>query len=154
MSIVEKKLAELGLSIPEAPKPVAAYVPAIKTGEYIYTSGQIPLVSGELKYKGKVGAEITLEQGYEAAKVCALNCLSVIKGLIGDLDKIEQVVKVVGFVNSAPGFNMQPKVVNGASELLGAVLGEKGFHARSAVGVNELPLDATVEVEMVVKVKE
>ncbi|QNB46573.1 RidA family protein [Thermanaerosceptrum fracticalcis] len=154
MSMVEKKLAEMGLSIPEAPKPVAAYVPAVKTGEYIYTSGQIPLVNGELKFKGKVGAEMTLEQGYEAAKVCALNCLSVIKGLIGDLDKIEQVVKVVGFVNSAPGFNMQPKVVNGASELLGAVMGEKGFHARSAVGVNELPLDATVEVEMIVKVKE
>ncbi|MFZ5753178.1 MAG: RidA family protein [Bacillota bacterium] len=152
--MVEKKLAEMGLSIPEAPKPVAAYVPAVKTGEYIYTSGQIPLVNGELKFKGKVGAEMTLEQGYEAAKVCALNCLSVIKGLIGDLDKIEQVVKVVGFVNSAPGFNMQPKVVNGASELLGAVMGEKGFHARSAVGVNELPLDATVEVEMIVKVKE
>ncbi|MBZ4654457.1 MAG: endoribonuclease family protein [Peptococcaceae bacterium] len=154
MSMVEKKLAEMGLSIPEAPKPVAAYVPAVKTGEYIYTSGQIPLVNGELKFKGKIGAEMTLEQGYEAAKVCALNCLSVIKGLIGDLDKIEQVVKVVGFVNSAPGFNMQPKVINGASELLGAVLGEKGFHARSAVGVNELPLDATVEVEMIVKVKE
>jgi enamine deaminase RidA (YjgF/YER057c/UK114 family) len=152
--MVEKKLAEMGLSIPEAPKPVAAYVPAVKTGEYIYTSGQIPLVNGELKFKGKIGAEMTLEQGYEAAKVCALNCLSVIKGLIGDLDKIEQVVKVVGFVNSAPGFNMQPKVINGASELLGAVLGEKGFHARSAVGVNELPLDATVEVEMIVKVKE
>ncbi len=154
MSMVEKKLAEMGLSIPEAPKPVAAYVPAVKTGDFIYTSGQIPLVNGELKFKGKVGAEMTLEQGYEAAKVCALNCLSVIKGLIGDLDKIEQVVKVVGFVNSAAGFNMQPKVINGASELLGAVLGEKGVHARSAVGVNELPLDATVEVEMVVKVKE
>lgn len=152
MSQVEKKLQEMGLQVPEPPKPVAAYVPGVKSGEYIYTSGQIPVVAGELKYKGKVGADKTPEEGYEAAKVCALNCLGVIKSIIGDLDRIEQVVKVVGFVNSAPGFNMQPKVINGASELLGAVLGDKGVHARSAVGVNELPLDATCEVEMIVRV--
>lgn len=152
MSQVEKKLQEMGLTVPDAPKPVAAYVPGIKAGEFIYTSGQIPMVSGELKYKGKVGADKTPEEGYEAAKVCALNCLGVIKGLIGDLDRIQQVVKVVGFVNSAPGFNMQPKVINGASELLGTVLGDKGLHARSAVGVNELPLDATCEVEMIVRI--
>lgn len=154
MSQVEAKLKELGLEVPEAPKPVAAYVPGVKSGEYVYTSGQIPLVKGELKYTGKVGAEKSLEEAYEAAKVCALNCLGVIKSLIGDLDKIEQVVKVVGFVNSAPGFNMQPKVINGASELLGTLFGEKGAHARSAVGVNELPLDATCEVEVIVRVRD
>lgn len=154
MSNVEKKVQEMGLSIPEAPKPVAAYIPGIKVGEFIYTSGQIPIVNGELKYKGKVGAEVTIEEAYEAAKVCALNCLGVVKSLIGDLDKIEQIVKVVGFVNSADGFNMQPKVINGASEFFGEVFGEKGAHARSAVGVNELPLDATCEVEIIVKVKE
>lgn len=154
MSHVEAKLKELGLEVPEAPKPVAAYVPGVRSGDYIYTSGQIPLVKGELKFTGKVGADKTPEEGYEAAKVCALNCLGVIKSLIGDLDKIEQVVKVVGFVNSASGFNMQPKVINGASELFGVVFGEKGAHARSAVGVNELPLDATCEVEVIVKVRD
>lgn len=154
MSQVEKKLQEMGFSVPQAPAPVAAYVPGVKIDGYVYTSGQIPLVNGELAFKGKVGAEKTLEDGYAAAQICALNCLGVIKSLIGDLDKIEQVVKVVGFVNSAAGFNMQPKVINGASELLGSALGEKGKHARSAVGVNELPLDATCEVELVVKVRD
>lgn len=150
---IEAKLKEMGLALPAAPKPVAAYVPAVKAGDYVYTSGQIPFVNGELVFKGKVGKEINESQGYEAAKVCALNCLSVIKAQVGSLDNIEQVVKVVGFVNSADGFNMQPKVINGASELLGALFGEKGQHARSAVGVNELPLGAACEVEMVVKVK-
>ncbi|MDD2401409.1 MAG: RidA family protein [Clostridia bacterium] len=153
MTNVEKKLLDMGLSVPEAPKPVAAYVPGIKVGEFIYTSGQIPLVNGELKYEGKVGSDISIEKGYEAARVCALNCLGVIKGLIGDLDNIEQVIKVVGFVNSAPGFNRQPQVINGASELIGKIFGEKGAHARSAVGVNELPLDSVCEVEMIVRVK-
>jgi enamine deaminase RidA (YjgF/YER057c/UK114 family) len=153
MSNVEKKLHEMGLTVPEAPKPVAAYVPGVKVGEFIYTSGQIPLVNGEVKYKGKVGKEVSPENAYEAAKVCALNCLGVIKGLVGDLDKVERVVKIVGFVNSAPGFNMQPKVINGASELVGKVFGENGGHARSAVGVSELPLDSTFEVEMIVKIK-
>lgn len=154
MSVVEKKVQEMGLSIPEAPKPVAAYVPGVKVGDYIYTSGQIPLVAGALKYKGKVGAEVSEADGYEAAKVCVLNCLGVIKSLVGDLDKVEKVVKVVGFVNSAPGFDMQPKVINGASELLGEVFGDKGAHARSAVGVSELPLGATCEVELIVKVRD
>ncbi|MBZ4655344.1 MAG: RidA family protein [Bacillota bacterium] len=149
----EAKLKELGLEMPEAPKPVAAYVPAVKIDKYVYTSGQIPFVNGELKYKGKVGGGVSEADAYEAAKVCALNCLSVIKAQIGSLDNIERVVKVVGFVNSASGFNMQPKVVNGASELIGQIFGDAGQHARSAVGVNELPLDATVEVEMIVKVK-
>lgn len=154
MSQVEKKLQELGLTVPEAPAPVAAYVPGVKVGGYVYTSGQIPLVNGQMAYQGKVGDTKTLEDGYAAAQVCVLNCLGVVKSLIGDLDKIEQVVKVVGFVNSAAGFNMQPKVINGASELLGQILGDQGKHARSAVGVNELPLDATCEVELIVKVRD
>ncbi len=153
MSTIEKKALALGLTIPEAPKPVAAYVPGIKSGDLIYTSGQLPVVAGVLKYKGKVGSDVPEEAGYEAAKICALNCLGVVKSIIGDLDLIEQVVKVTGYVSSAPGFNMQPKVINGASDLLLALLGKKGVHARSAVGVNELPLDAACEVEMIFRIK-
>jgi len=149
----EAKIKELGLEIPEAPKPVAAYVPGVLIDGYVYTSGQIPFVNGELKYKGKVGAEVSPEEAYEAAKICAINCLGVVKGLVGSLDKVEKIVKVTGFVNSAAGFNGQPQVVNGASELLGQIFGEAGQHARSAVGVSELPADATVEVEMIVKIK-
>lgn len=151
---IESKLKDMGLTLPEAPKPVAAYVPAVISAGYVYTAGQIPFVGGELKYKGKVGRDLDEAQGYEAARVCALNCLSVIKAQVGSLDNVEQVVKVTGFVSSAPGFNGQPKVINGASELLGQLFGDKGRHARSAVGVNELPLDAACEVEMIVKVKQ
>ncbi|NLC37886.1 MAG: RidA family protein, partial [Clostridia bacterium] len=133
--------------------PVAVYAPGVQVGNFIYTSGQIPLVNGELKFKGKVGKELTMEEGYEAAKICALNCLGVAKSLLGSLDKIERIVKVTGFVNSAPGFTSQPKVIDGASELLGEIFGEKGRHARSAVGVAELPVDAAVEVEMIIQVK-
>lgn len=150
---IEAKLKAMGLELPAAPKPVAAYVPAVKVDNFVYTSGQIPFVNGELKFKGKVGKDLTETEAYEAAKVCVLNCLSVIKAEIGDLERIERVVKVVGFVNSAPGFSLQPKVINGASELLGELFGEKGQHARSAVGVNELPLDAACEVEVIVKIK-
>lgn len=150
---IEAKLKTMGLELPAAPKPVAAYVPAVKVDNFVYTSGQIPFVNGELKCKGKVGKDLTEAEAYEAAKVCVLNCLSVIKAEIGDLDRIERIVKVVGFVNSAAGFRMQPKVINGASELLGELFGEKGQHARSAVGVNELPLDAACEVELIVKIK-
>lgn len=151
---VEDKLKEMGLALPAAPKPVAAYVPAVVTDDgYVYTSGQIPFANGELIFKGKVGGALDESQGYAAAQICALNCLSVIKAAVGSLDRIERVVKVTGFVASAPGFNMQPKVVNGASELLGKLFGAKGEHARSAVGVSELPLDAAVEVEMIVKIK-
>lgn len=154
MSKVEDKLKEMGLVVPDAPKPVAAYVPGVKADGYVYTAGQIPLVKGELKYKGKCGADVSVEDGYEAAKTCCLNCLGVIKSLIGDLDKVEQIVKVVGFVNSADGFQAQPKVINGASELLGVLYGAKGAHARSAVGVSELPMGATCEVEIVAKVRD
>lgn len=149
----EDKLKELGIAVPDAPKPVAAYVPAVKIGDYVYTSGQIPFVAGELKYKGKVGKEVSLEEGYEAARVCAINCLAALKSVIGSLEQVEKIVKVVGFVNSAPGFAEQPKVINGASEFFGNVFGKAGEHARSAVGVSELPIDAAVEVEIIVKVK-
>ncbi|NMA03009.1 MAG: RidA family protein [Clostridia bacterium] len=149
----EAKIKSMGLEIPEAPKPVAAYVPAVLIDGYVYTSGQLPFVNGELKYTGKVGQEVKEKDAYEAAKICALNCLSVIKGVVGDLDKIEQIVKVNGYVASAEGFEMQPKVINGASELLGEIFGEKGQHARLAVGVNQLPFNATCEIEMIVKVK-
>ena len=150
---VEEKLKSLGLTLPQTPKPVAAYIPAIQVNDMVYTSGQLPIVEGELKFKGKLGREISKEQGYEATKICALNALSAIKGIIGDLDRIEQVVKVVGFVASAEGFIEQPAVVNGASEFLKELFGEKGAHARSAVGMAELPLGAAVELEMIVKVK-
>jgi len=150
---VEEKLNSLGFTLPQTPKPVAAYIPAIQANDFIFTSGQLPIVNGELKFKGKLGKEITKEQGYEAAKICALNALSAIKSVIGDLDRIEQIVKVVGFVASAEGFTEQPAVVNGASEFLKALLGEKGAHARSAVGMAELPLGAAVELEMIVQVK-
>lgn len=153
MSMVEKKLEELGLTLPQMPKPLAAYVPGIKVGDFIYTSGQIPLLNGQLKYQGQIGGRISLEEGYQAAQLCALNCLSVVKNLIGDLNQVEQIVKVVGFVNSAPGFTQQPQVINGASELLGTLFEQKGRHARSAVGVNSLPLGAACEVEIIVQVK-
>jgi enamine deaminase RidA (YjgF/YER057c/UK114 family) len=150
---IEQKLQEMGLELPVVAKPLASYVPAVVTEGYIYTSGQVPIVKGELKYKGKVGQDLDEAQGYEAAKICALNCLSAVKSVAGSLDNIEKIVKVVGFVNSAPGFTMQPKIINGASDLLGQLFGEKGQHARSAVGVSELPLNAACEVEIIVKIK-
>jgi enamine deaminase RidA (YjgF/YER057c/UK114 family) len=150
----ESKIKELGLEIPAIAKPVAAYVPAVRVGDYVYTSGQIPFVQGTLKYQGKVGQDLTAEDAYAAAKVCALNCLAAIKGVTGSLDAVEQIVKIGGFVNSADGFTEQPKVINGASELMGSIFGKAGEHARAAVGVSELPLNAAVEVEMIVKVKQ
>ncbi|WP_035800001.1 RidA family protein [Kitasatospora mediocidica] len=153
MSKVESKLAELGLTLPEVAPPLAAYVPAVRAGEFVFTSGQLPLVAGKLQNSGKVGAEVTAEEAKELAQLCALNALAAVKSVIGDLDLIEQVVKVVGFVASAPDFTGQPGVVNGASELLGQALGAAGVHARSAVGVAVLPLDAPVEVEIQVRVR-
>ena len=149
---VESKLAELGLTLPEVVPPLASYVPAVASGEYVFTSGQLPMVNGKLGLTGKVGAEVTAEEAKAQARICALNALAAVKSVIGDLDRIEQVVKVVGFVASAADFAGQPGVVNGASELLGEVLGEAGVHARSAVGVAVLPLDAPVEVEIQVRV--
>ena len=154
MSGPEERLAALGLSVPEVAKPVAAYVPAVRTGPYVYTSGQLPMVSGSLAATGKVGADITPEQAKDLARTCALNAIAAVKAEIGDLAKVARVVKVVGFVASTPDFTGQPAVVNGASELLGEVFGAAGVHARSAVGVASLPLDAPVEVEIVVEVKD
>lgn len=149
----EARLRELGLTLPPAPAPVAAYVPAVQSGDLVFTSGQIPVRDGRVVYAGKVGADLTPEEGYEAARLCALNALAAVRALLGGLERVEQVVKVVGYVNSAPGFTGQPQVVNGASELLLAVFGEAGRHARAAVGVAELPLNSAVEVELVVRVR-
>ncbi len=149
--VVEAKLAELGLNLPEVVPPLATYQPAVRSGSYVFTSGQLPMVKGSLPVTGKVGAEVSAEQAKELAATCALNALAAVKSVVGDLDKIARVVKVVGFIASAPDFTAQPGVLNGASELLGAVLGDKGVHARSAVGVAVLPLDAPVEVEIQVE---
>ncbi|MFE5808144.1 RidA family protein [Streptomyces sp. NBC_01232] len=148
---VEAKLAELGLTLPEVVPPLATYQPAVRSGSYVFTAGQLPMIKGNLPVTGKVGAEVSAEQAKELAATCALNALAAVKSVVGDLDKIARVVKVVGFVASAPDFTAQPGVLNGASELLGAVLGEKGVHARSAVGVAVLPLDAPVEIEIQVE---
>ena len=152
MSIVEQKIAELGLSLPESSKPLAAYIPAVQTGNLVFTSGQLPMRDGQLLRTGKVGKEVSPEDAKALAETCALNALAAIKMAIGDLDKIQRVVKVVGFVASAPDFTGQPSVVNGASEFLGRVFGDNGIHARSAVGVAVLPLDAPVEVELIVEI--
>jgi enamine deaminase RidA (YjgF/YER057c/UK114 family) len=146
-----ERLAELGIELPPVVPPVAAYVPAVRTGNLVYTSGQLPMQSGSLAQTGKVGGQISPEEGKALARVCALNALAAVDSLVG-IDAVTRVVKVVGFVASAPGFNGQPGVVNGASQLFGDVFGDAGAHARSAVGVSELPLDAPVEVELIVEV--
>ena len=146
------RLAERGLTLPAVVPPVAAYVPALRSGDYVWTSGQLPMVDGTLPASGKVGGMVTPEQAQDLARTCALNALAAIDALVG-LDKVVRVVKVVGFVASVPDFTGQPGVINGASELLGEVFGEAGRHARSAVGVAVLPLDAPVEVEVVVQVQ-
>lgn len=145
------KLTELGLTLPTVVPPVAAYVPAVRSGNHVYVSGQLPMVEGKLPATGKVGAEVTPELAKELAQTCALNALAAIESLVG-LGRVARVVKVVGFVASAEGFTGQPGVVNGASELFGAVFGESGRHARSAVGVAELPLGTPVEVEVIVEI--
>jgi enamine deaminase RidA (YjgF/YER057c/UK114 family) len=153
VSAVEDRLKELGLSVPDVARPVAAYVPALADGRRVYTSGQLPMVNGELAAIGKVGHGEDLvapEKAAELAQVCALNAIAAVKSVVGDLDKVAQVVKVVGFVASDPSFTGQPGVINGASELLGKAFGDAGIHARSAVGVAVLPMDAPVEVEIIV----
>lgn len=149
----EDRMKSLGLELPEAPKPVANYVSAVRTGNYVFTSGHIPSVKGELKAKGKMGGELTVEEGYECAKITALNCLAAVKSLIADLDRVNRIIRVTGFVNSALGFTEQPKVLNGASDLLVEIFGERGKHSRLAIGAGELPGGAPVEVEMVVEVR-
>lgn len=152
MSTPEEALAELGLSVPEVAKPVASYVPAVRTGAYVFTSGQLPMRDGALITTGKVGGEVTPEEAAECAQQCALNAIAAVKAEIGDLTRVVRVVKVVVFVASTPDFTAQPTVANGASELLGKAFGDAGTHARSAVGVPVLPLDAPVEVELLVEV--
>lgn len=150
--MLEEKLKELGIEIPQVPQPLASYVPAVKSGNLIFTAGQVPMKNGQLLFKGKVGTDLSLNQATEAAKLCILNGLGAVKSVIGDINKIKKIVKVVVFVNSAEGFRDQPKVANGASDLLVQLFGENGKHARSAVGVKELPIDAAVEIELIVEI--
>jgi len=152
MSDVEDRLAELGLGVPDVAKPVAAYVPAVRSGNHVFTAGQLPMREGQLLASGKVGGSITPEQAVECARQCALNALAAVRAEV-PLDDVSRIVKVVVFVASTPDFTGQPGVANGVSELLGEVFGEAGRHARSAVGVPVLPLDAPVEVELVVEVR-
>lgn len=151
MSAWSARLDELGIALPDVVAPLAAYVPAVRTGNLVYTSGQLPIANGELAATGKVGAEVSAEDAQALARRCALNALAAVDALVG-IDSVVKVVKVVGFVASAPGFSGQPGVINGASELLGEIFGEVGTHARSAVGVFELPRNAPVEVEVIVEV--
>jgi len=148
---VETRLAELGLELPEVATPAGSYVPAVISGNLVFTAGQIPLVDGKLMAEGRLGAEISPEQGKEIAQRCALNAIAAVKSVLGDLGRVKRVVKVVGFVASTPDFTAQPSVVNGASELLQAAFGDAGVHARSAVGVAVLPLNSPVEVELIVE---
>ena len=148
----EARLKELGIELPSPPAPLGAYVPAVRAGSLVFVSGEKASVGGVLRYRGKVGGDLTLEEGYDAARICGLNCLAALRSAV-DLRDVERVVKVVGYVNSAQGFNQQPKVVNGASELFLKAFGEKGQHARVAVGVSELPDDSPVEVSMIVELK-
>ncbi|KAB2351043.1 RidA family protein [Actinomadura rudentiformis] len=152
MSTPEERLRELGLEVPEVVAPLASYMPTARTGSLVYTAGQLPMVKGELPVTGKVGAEVTAEQAFELARICALNAIAAIKAEVGDLAKVKRIVKVVGFVASAPDFYGQPQVLNGASDLLGEVFGDAGRHARSAVGVGVLPRNAPVEVEVIAEV--
>jgi enamine deaminase RidA (YjgF/YER057c/UK114 family) len=149
----EERLAALGLEVPAVATPVAAYVPAVRTGRYVYTSGQLPMRDGQLLQTGKVGGEVSPDDAVECARLCGLNALAAVRAEIGDLSLVTRVVKVVAFVASAPDFTGQPQVANGVSELLGDIFGDAGRHARSAVGVSVLPLDAPVEVELLVEVE-
>jgi enamine deaminase RidA (YjgF/YER057c/UK114 family) len=149
----ETRLRELGLTLPSPPQPVGAYLLAQQVGELLYLSGTTCYVDGELLYRGRVGAELTVEEGYAAARQTALNLVSVIKATLGDLDRVERVVKLNGYVNSAPDFDRQPAVINGASELLQEVFGERGKHARTSLGVSDLPGHIPVEIELIVQVR-
>lgn len=149
---VERKLEQMGLSLPEPEQPVANYVPCVRDGQLFYLSGHGPFRSGKPLYVGRIGADLTEEQGYDAARQCALALLATLKAEIGDLDKLDRILKVLGFVSSAPGFDRQPWVVNGASDLFVELYGERGKHARSAIGTSQLPLNIPVEIEMVVRV--
>ena len=150
----EAKIKELGIEIPVPGKPSFSYIPGLLTDDgYVYVSGQLPMINGQLKYKGKVGVDLSEEEGYQAAKICVINGLGVVKSLIGSLDNVERIVEVNGFVNSLPDYEGHPKIINGASDLLGEIFGEQGQHARVALGASGLPLGAAVEVKMLVKMK-
>jgi enamine deaminase RidA (YjgF/YER057c/UK114 family) len=150
---VEAKLRELGVTLPKPPEPVGAYLPALQIGDLLFLSGTTCYVDGGFLYTGHVGADLTVEEGYDAARQTALNLLSVIKATLGDLDRVERVVKLNGYVNSAPGFDRQPEVINGASDLLEKIFGQRGKHARTSLGVNELPSHIPVEIELIVQVR-
>ncbi|KRF20726.1 RidA family protein [Paenibacillus sp. Soil787] len=154
MSQIEQRLQELGITLPPTPEPRFTYIPCNQTGNLIYLSGQDCRINGELMYEGKVGREVTIEQGQAAARQTIINCLAVMKGYLGDLDRVVKIVKMLGFVNSAPGFGDQPYVINGASDLLVAVFGEQGKHARSAIGTSDLPFHTPVEIELIVEVRD
>jgi enamine deaminase RidA (YjgF/YER057c/UK114 family) len=149
----ENKIVQLGYNLPEAINPLASYIPAKQTGNLVFTAGQLPMVNGELISKGLLGQDVDIDDANKAARICTLNALAAIKGVIGDLDRIKQIVRVVGYVASVPTFTQQPAVVNGASELLLEIFGENGKHARSAVGMAVLPLNASVEIELTVEVE-
>jgi enamine deaminase RidA (YjgF/YER057c/UK114 family) len=152
MSEIELKMQSLGFQLPEIPQPVASYIPAKRVGNLIFTAGQLPMVKGELICLGLLGQDVVIEDAKRAAQICTLNALAAIKGVIGNLDQIKQVIRVVGYVSSIPTFTQQPAIINGASELLLQLFGESGKHARSAVGVACLPLNAAVEIELTVEV--
>ncbi len=150
---IESKLKELGITLPMAPKPVANYVPAVCAGELLFTSGVLPMKEGKLAYEGKLGKELTVEQGQEAARLAVLNALSIVKQELGNLEKVLRVVRLTGHVASAPGFVQQPAVLNGASDLLVAIFGEAGRHTRAAIGAAELPLNSPIELELIVQIR-
>jgi len=150
--MILEKIKELGFELPEAPKPVASYIPCVKSGNLLFTSGVLPMLKGELLYKGKIDQVYSIEEGYKAAQICLLNALSIINDSAG-LKNIAKIVKLTGYVNSSAGFTNQPKIINGASDLLVEIFGEKGRHARCAVGACELPLDASVELDLIVEIK-
>jgi len=150
----EERIRKLGIEIPEAPKPVAEYLPAKRIERLVFCSGQGPVIEGKIIHKGKLGAEKTIEEGYEAAKICVLNCLSAAKELIGTLNQVDEIIKVTGFVNSSPDFFDQPKVINGASDVLVKIFGDKGRHARCAIGTSILPGNISVEVELILSLRE
>jgi enamine deaminase RidA (YjgF/YER057c/UK114 family) len=152
--MIEEKISQLGFILPNAPKPLASYVPAIKTGNLVFTAGQLPIKDDSLVFIGKLGIDLNEDEGKKAAQVCALNCLSVIKNEIGNLDNIDKIIKLTVFISSTEGFINHPQVANGASDLIKEIFGEDGKHVRSAVGVAELPLNAPVEIEMICKIKE
>lgn len=151
MVSIEKRLEELGITLPEAPLPLASYVPVVPSGSLLFISGQLCLVNGELLYEGRVGKDVSLEQGYQAARMATINSLAIIKKELGSLDRVKRIVKVVGYVASDSDFYNQPKVINGASDLLVEVFGDQGRHARSAVGVHSLPLNTPIEIEIIVE---